>query len=118
RRHSWNPSPWPRSQPHRHVTTLRDRFYSLHDLFRDAAPRILRRARSHYSRRAAHRLVGLGRRHPLRPLLYGRVSRSRLDSFPPSLPASGMNLAAISPILFIAGAFTLATILDPIWSSI
>jgi tetratricopeptide (TPR) repeat protein len=28
-----------------------------------------------------------------------------------------MNLATISPILFIAAAFTLATILDPIWSS-
>jgi hypothetical protein len=27
-----------------------------------------------------------------------------------------MNLATFSPILFIAGAFTLATILDPIWS--
>ncbi|HEY6225984.1 MAG TPA: hypothetical protein VI282_02570 [Verrucomicrobiae bacterium] len=27
-----------------------------------------------------------------------------------------MNLATISPILFIAGAFTLATILEPIWS--
>jgi tetratricopeptide (TPR) repeat protein len=28
-----------------------------------------------------------------------------------------MNLATISPLLFIAAAFTLATILDPIWSS-
>lgn len=27
-----------------------------------------------------------------------------------------MNLATFSPILFLAGAFTLATILDPIWS--
>jgi tetratricopeptide (TPR) repeat protein len=28
-----------------------------------------------------------------------------------------MNLATISPILFLAGAFTLATLLDPIWSN-
>ena len=29
-----------------------------------------------------------------------------------------MNLATFSPILFLAGAFTLATILDPIWSGL
>src|SRR6185295_14172240 len=61
-------------------------------------------------------MVGLRRRDPLRPLLHGRVSRAWLDSFPPPLAPGRMNLATISPILFIAAAFTLATILDPIWS--
>src|ERR1044071_3955971 len=40
-----------------------------------------------------------------------------MDSFPPAFVAGCMNLATISPILFIAAAFTLATILDPVLSS-
>src|SRR3954463_14317523 len=62
-------------------------------------------------------MVGSRRRHGLRPVVYGGISCAWLDSFPPAFPASRMNLATISPILFIAAAFTLATVLDPIWSA-
>jgi tetratricopeptide (TPR) repeat protein len=39
-----------------------------------------------------------------------------MAAFPAAFAASGMNLVSISPVLFIFAAFTLATILDPIWS--
>jgi tetratricopeptide (TPR) repeat protein len=40
-----------------------------------------------------------------------------MDSFSAAFVAGVMNLARYSPILFIAGAFTLATVLEPKWSS-
>jgi tetratricopeptide (TPR) repeat protein len=39
-----------------------------------------------------------------------------LDSVPAAFIASGMNIATISPLLFLLASFTLATVLEPIWS--
>src|SRR5687767_2711724 len=61
-------------------------------------------------------MVGRRRSDALRRVLYGGVFGSGVDSFSAPFLASRMKLATFSPILFIAGAFTLATILDPIWS--
>src|SRR5688572_8801529 len=61
-------------------------------------------------------MVGCRGRDAVRLVLHGGVPCPRLDSFSAAVPASGMNLATFSPILFVAAAFALATLLDPIWS--